>query len=89
MQEVVWANVSGVVLHGTDFGFNVFSLDALAHNFVVGGILGFGQTLHIHGVANLIVPSQVGGEVFPPNELRIGHTFAGVAGDKNFAVVHT
>ena len=88
MQQVVWANVGGVVLFGVDLVRNVFALNALPHHFELRRVFGLGLTGNIHGVANGVVPLHGSGKIFTANQCGISDRLGWFSQHKNTPVFH-
>ena len=88
VQQVVWANVGGVVLFTADLVRNVFALDTLPHHLKLRRVFGLGLTHRIHGVANGVVPLHGSGKIFTANQCGISDGLGWFSQHKNTTVFH-
>ena len=88
MQQVVRANVSGVMLFTADLVRNVFALDALPHQLELRRVFGLGLAHRIHGVANGVIPLHGGGKILTANQRGVSDRLSGFSQHKNTTVFH-
>ena len=88
VQQVVRANVRGVVLFGADLVRNVFTFDTLPDHLKLRRVFRLGLTHGIHGITNSVIPLHGGGKVFTANKCGISDGLGWFSQHKNTTVFH-